>query len=275
MPPGEGDNRFWAASLVGKRLAVMGYCDKTKFITTGLFKTVTGDDPVPIERKGRDLFTAYLSVKFYISSNEKPVIESKVSALRRIIFCEISAFDKSKTMSTSAYDAALRKEAHAIVYKCLDAYNSLCQGGKAIEMPEESYDELTADGEERWEEMARRWLNLYDDTSQFNAVPYAATPHVTTKYMDFIRRMEKLSKDDYPIFKSYLKRKYGVRYHLIKQASKGKRVYLNCTAIHDKLPSAADSTGTIYCSGKDLDPDEYTFSGDPNLVPTQLDHHRN
>ena len=91
-PPNDGD-RFWTSGLVNVRLATFFDCNKVGFPRTGLFKSLTGGDPIRIERKGKDSYTAELETKFLFLSNDKPMLSGQLADTRRAIYCEFAETD--------------------------------------------------------------------------------------------------------------------------------------------------------------------------------------
>lgn len=83
------DDKFWTYGLLGARLVVFPDCDDSKFVRTGLFKSMTGGDPIDVEAKRGMNFTAELRAKYLIFSNERPELTSQTADLRRIIYCEL------------------------------------------------------------------------------------------------------------------------------------------------------------------------------------------
>lgn len=117
--PGQGD-RFWTSGLLGARLVVFPDCNNSSFAASGLFKNLTGDDPVRIEQKGQMPFTTELSAKYMYLSNNRPDLSSEIADIRRCIFCDmqaISAYDPY-------YEANLWEEGGSFLGKCIAAYDN-------------------------------------------------------------------------------------------------------------------------------------------------------
>lgn len=212
--PPRSDDRFWASSCIGKRLMIFPDCDKIFFINSGQFKSATGDDLVRIEEKGRPAFTAKLHCKFLILSNEKPHVDGGHATLRRIIYCKIADFEGAK-MNPHDYEALLQSEAPAIVHQCLEQYQLMCPNRGQIPILPEMQSELLAFADERWEVIAKRWLNLYDK-DLLAKIPYNQQEYVTSEYTDLLRRMEGLRDVEYRRFREFLERKYGVSYRYVR-----------------------------------------------------------
>jgi hypothetical protein len=139
-------DRFWTSGLLGKRLVIFGDCNNYGFPTTGLFKSLTGDDPCRIERKNQQPFTAKMGCKFLFLSNEKPTLSSQSADLRRAIFCEIGAV---QTDFGSAYETQLWKEAPYFVQACYELYRKA--NGAPISVDQEELELLASSSEEPYE----------------------------------------------------------------------------------------------------------------------------
>ncbi len=91
QPPSAGryPDKFWTYGLMGARLVTFPDCNDHAFVAGGLFKSLTGGDPVDVEAKGQMSFTATLKAKYLVLSQEKPSISSERADLRRIIYCAL------------------------------------------------------------------------------------------------------------------------------------------------------------------------------------------
>ncbi len=112
-------NRFWTAGFVNKRLAVFPDCNNPTFVTSGLFKSLTGDDYVRIENKGEKAYSEKLNCKFLMLSNESPIISSGSSDMRRAIYCEVGPISGA---SDKEYEENLWLEAPYIIGNCKKAF---------------------------------------------------------------------------------------------------------------------------------------------------------
>lgn len=120
-PPTPGD-KFWTHGLLGKRLVVFPDCDDNKFIGSGLFKSLTGGDDIPIEAKGKMAYSTKLTAKYLVLSNERPVISPTHANLRRIIYCEMKA--RKDQANTRVFEEQLWAEGGAFLGQCIDLYKS-------------------------------------------------------------------------------------------------------------------------------------------------------
>lgn len=128
VPPAAGD-KFWTSALLGKRLCVFPDCNNASFVTSGLFKSLTGGDPVKVEQKNQHSTTAILPCKYLFLSNERPSLSSEKADQRRIIYCEIEAFDGEPSPE---YEEQLWQEGGAFLSHCLELYQEHCPKNRQI-----------------------------------------------------------------------------------------------------------------------------------------------
>jgi hypothetical protein len=217
----EKGNRFWTSGLLGSRLVVFPDCNNYTFVTTGLFKSLTGGDAVRVERKGLASSTAILQSKFLFLSNTKPALTSKKADRRRVIYCVANELAKdTKIIAKADYDAMLWKEGPAFIMKCLSAFKACESAG---EIPTESLEieALILGTEEPMEILFKRYMTVREEPAGLDVSE--------RQYVDAqdLRRVvcmgEKMSNHDYREFLEFIGRRYGGIY---KQVSvKGCKVW--------------------------------------------------
>lgn len=141
------NDKFWTSSLLNARIVVFGDCNNYNFPASGLFKSITGADPIKVEPKGEQAFSAKLVCKLLFLSNERPNIASRASDTRRAIFSEIAPI-QGKPLSTDEYDQLLWNEGAAFLYKCVEKYKSLCPSGGIVPVDATIIDDLADDNED-------------------------------------------------------------------------------------------------------------------------------
>lgn len=124
LQPKAKDDRFWNMKVYGKRLVMLPDVDDFRFFSSPEFKSMTGNDPVYFEEKGKMGFTAIPTCKFIVASNQKPNISSQKSDLRRLVYCEIKAVPDSERVAH--FDRLLLAEAEVIVRLCKTVYEDAC-----------------------------------------------------------------------------------------------------------------------------------------------------
>ncbi len=87
-PNKHSDNKFLLSGLENKRFVNISEAD-SDFVQSNLFKSLTGDDFHKIENKWEKPYTKKIFCKFFITSNDVPVVPPKIEHIRRIILCEL------------------------------------------------------------------------------------------------------------------------------------------------------------------------------------------
>lgn len=123
--PKERGDKFWTHELLGKRLVVFPDCNDQAFVTSGMFKSLTGGDPIPVEAKGEMSYTTRLNAKYLVFSNEKPCLSSELADRRRIIYCEIGA---RVTADDNLFEQRLWEEGGVFLGQCAKAYQKTIGG---------------------------------------------------------------------------------------------------------------------------------------------------
>lgn len=149
--PERNDSRFWTSGLLHKRVVVFPDCNNYGFVTTGLFKSLTGGDPVRIERKNEQPFTTELDAKFIFGSNDKPRISGEKSDTRRLIYCELDSWRGDYDPS---FERRLWEEGGHFIAKCLEAYEMASPAHEAIQSQGDGIEALASSSEEDLEAAA-------------------------------------------------------------------------------------------------------------------------
>lgn len=134
------DDRFWTYGLRGSRLVVFPDCNNQSFVTTGLFKSLSGGDPVDVEKKNGMSFTEELYLKFMFFSNEVPLISEELADLRRLIFCEFEAGG----VYEPGFEGRLWDEGGAFLSACIDEYRRVCPNHGPIPTDGDTNEALAA-----------------------------------------------------------------------------------------------------------------------------------
>lgn len=126
-----GPDKFWTSSFIGKRVVCFSDADNSNFITTGLFKSMTGGDGIRMEEKGGKIFNAELTTKFILLANHKPKISAKKADTRRILYCEVKPASEM-SLVPSDYEKALWREAGYFFSNCIQIYLDTCPQHQSI-----------------------------------------------------------------------------------------------------------------------------------------------
>lgn len=178
QPPRIGD-RFWTFGLIGKRLVAFPDCNDVRFVASGLFKSLTGGDPIDMEAKGKMSFTYKPLAKYLFFSNEKPMISSEKADTRRIIYCE---FEPNTLGIEEGFEDRLWAEGGSFLTNCLVEYvEALPRRGPIPCEQAELFDHLSV-VEEKFEVIFDRHLCL----------PNAQ--HRTTEGLNALRDLEQIQQ---------------------------------------------------------------------------------
>lgn len=188
--PGLND-RFWTWGIRHSRLVVFADCNNRSFVTSGLFKSLTGDDSVRVEVKGGRVLHQRIGAKYLFLSNEKPDLSSEVADRRRIIYCEASAHNSKHNRN---YDKLLMKEGGHFLTKCLNLYLSRCPDHGPIEADHTAILEIINENEDDYETFLHS--NFYTGPSQ-ECSRAAFQARINEKWK---------SRKDQNAFKDYLRR---------------------------------------------------------------------
>lgn len=227
QPPQQAD-KFWTWGLLGKRLVIFPDCNNASFVTSGLFKTLTGEDRVRIERKGGAIFSAELPGKFLFVSNNRPQLSSQASDMRRVIFCHVGQV----TTRVPCYEDRLRAEIPAILSACWWAYQHETAGDPRALYPienREEVEEVAADAEHEYAAFVDQYCGFCDDDP---SKPDKDKPYVSLGDMkdEMIRAG---FKDEFSRRKlrDYLAQRHGIKPKLVKYGEgrhgQVRRVYIN------------------------------------------------
>ena len=143
-------NQFWTYGLLGKRLVVFNDTNSMKFTSSALCKAITGGDPVRIERKNKDPYSAELRCKLMFISNNKPQVDGDAANSRRCIFVGVGDFEGDED---PGYEDKLWAEAPAILAVCVAAYHRVCSNHEPIPIDASVQEDLIAAAEEDFEEL--------------------------------------------------------------------------------------------------------------------------
>ncbi|MCB0421355.1 MAG: hypothetical protein KDD61_10175 [Bdellovibrionales bacterium] len=154
---GATGNKHFTASFVGKRLAVFSDSNATKFVTTELFKEMSGGDHIKVERKYENALTLKLDTKYLFLSNSPPQITSKKSDIRRLILCWVNPISVTPDPQ---YESNLWNERSGILWKCKLAYEALTKNNGPIKVDLSSTDQLAEEQEIPFETIFDQYLEV-------------------------------------------------------------------------------------------------------------------
>ncbi len=144
QPPGIND-RFWTINLIGKRLVIYGDCNNAKFVTSGLFKSMTGGDAIMAEIKNGATLQVVLKAKHLFFSNKRPGIDAGEADQRRIILCEMAPIEGPQD---PFYEQRLWEEAPGFLGECVFVYQALAGPRMRIPCDQTAARELAIENNE-------------------------------------------------------------------------------------------------------------------------------
>lgn len=213
QPPGK-DDKFWTYGLRSKRLVVFPDCNNTTFVTTGLFKALTGGDAIRLEGKGKDATSARLACKFLFASNERPALSSEKADMRRPIYCELGAISSEPD---PGYEAKLWAEGGAFLRQCVEAYAAACpHGGPVPDVQRDEIEGLAATEEEELEVAFNSAFTVHhrDEGVRDCDVPYVTPEEFQRVMRDWFGGDRRKEKE----FRAWAERRHGLKRLLVRSA---------------------------------------------------------
>lgn len=134
--PDPKSNKHWALPFVNKRLMMFPDFDDYANIKKGFFKSLTGDDAIYVDPKGKVGFSVKLNCKLLFASQLMPSLTSRHADLRRILFAEM----KTTRAVDPDYEKKLWAEGADFLSKCYNLY--LDNEGRSIKSDEESLETI-------------------------------------------------------------------------------------------------------------------------------------
>jgi phage/plasmid-associated DNA primase len=190
-------NQFWTSGLLNKRLVVFPETNNSKIVMSELIKTITGGDPVRIEQKGKQAYTALLRCKLIIVSNSSPTLTSTDADQRRIILCRVSSKNKS---AETDYEDRLWDEAPYIIGCCREAYMRHAQTRGVIPVNRDLAELEAAESEQQLCDLfEQNFVNDANSSMTGSDLLYTLRQAGVTKSMDISH------------FHAYAARKYNIR----------------------------------------------------------------
>lgn len=130
----DNTRRFTTSRLYQKNMNYYADISKGLINDPALLKTVTGDDALDVENKGKDQRTIKPFAKLFFGANELPPFKDTSKGFGRrpriVEFNAIDDFNERFTMQE------IKKEIPAFMYKCLKAFKKALEHGYLSETPE-------------------------------------------------------------------------------------------------------------------------------------------
>lgn len=210
QPPAR-DDKFWTSGLKGRRLVAFPDCNNVTFVTTGLFKSLTGGDAQRIEEKGKQPYTCHLPCKFLYMSNARPALSSEMADVRRAIYGEI----KPITVPPDArYEERLWAEGGDFLRYCIRQYAEACGHGPVRDIDSAELDQWISTVEESFEVIFDRYLQVArPGVNQAERETPFCTPDEINSIIDQEIGRDKKRESE---FRAWLERTHGVKKKRVK-----------------------------------------------------------
>lgn len=236
--PERGD-KFWTSGLLNARIVVFGDCNNYNFVSKGLFKQITGDDPVKIEFKGENAFSTKLVCKLFFLSNQRPNISGERSDVRRAIFSEIGPISGS-VIPTRTYDEMLWEEGPSFLHSCIKMYQQKCEFYGPIPIDESSLNRLVTDNEEELEMTTLLNFEIEPENSQDQElVPENQRWFVSPSRLHAMLEEMKIFGDRRRSYLEFLRRRFQVAKKKVKVAGEVVARYIGMRENPNRIASKA------------------------------------
>lgn len=197
-------SQFWLSSFVNKRLVAFPDCNNYALPMSGLFKSITGNDRVRLERKNKDATSGVLNCKVMVMSNQPPKLSAQRADMRRAIICEIQPI---RGEERTDYDDLIWEEAPFIIGCCKARYLEACKDGKKIPVNTHAAEMLAYEAEEVYEQAFTEHFarcGISHDDKRFAVPAYVVKNRIEISGL----KTGQEQRDFY----LYMGRRYGVRY---------------------------------------------------------------
>ncbi len=238
--PPTRDAKHWTCGLSNKRLVVFPDCNNVNFVTSGDFKQLTGEDPIRMEPKRKDVYYEIIDAKILIISNDRPRIQSTKADLRRALFFSIG--DVPETARVDKFESRLLAEGPAFLSKCWEMYQAVTAGNSRHDFVADDLSEIM----EVVEDTEHEWAAFVDGC----ITPDLFCKSDPKRAVNYIRaeRMKEIMinsgfKTDYERrqLRTYLERGHNIVRRKIWVDGQARLAYINCRDLrHDKQLAAEE-----------------------------------
>ena len=196
--PDHMDSNFWTSGILGKRIVAFPDLNDTKLLRKGIFKRLTGGDTLRTEFKGKTPFNSKSKTMVFCSSNDRPIVTSQASDIRRIIYCEMSP---PKNWVLGFEKTLWEDEARHFFYKCVRGYLTRYPALGAIQPETKAVLDL-ADSQQSFNQMLfEKHFEVieYSEKEEKRAVPCSRVEVI-------LKDIEKLQTRDINEFRKFLEK---------------------------------------------------------------------
>jgi len=169
-------NQFGYSRIYGKPLLIYGDCKQASFWKSESTHSILGGDPVSIERKGEQPFTARVHAKIIVMSNNPPLID--LHNAHEKLRCIPITLDSRKcakkdhildgvAMVDNSWEDKLVSEFWHFMFYARECYNKLCVKDGSLRVPASLYEGVQSS-------LSDLFQDLYED--QFEVSPGSIIP---------------------------------------------------------------------------------------------------
>jgi hypothetical protein len=199
--PPERSDRFWTYGLLGRRLVAFPDCSNHTFVSSGLFLSLTGGDPIDIEAKGKMGFTIKPNCKFIFFSNQRPSLSSGRADQRRVIYCEF----QDSAVWEAGFEERLWQEGGHFLGTCIEVYNQRNPNRGPITVDTSEITEWVETLEGEYSDIFSEYFRIsWDEAEKDDWVPARG-------FQRTLMRIFRRERNQVRGFLSWLERTYKVR----------------------------------------------------------------
>lgn len=133
MRPAQMLSPHFSHAFIRKAVIVVHECPPS-FMIGEEFKTITGENRIAVNPKGKDVFVADLRALIFAASNKPPEIPSDPALRRRIIDCEILNIAKGDILQEKYLLDQLEHELKYYMGYCIEKWNEFKASGQ-VQIP--------------------------------------------------------------------------------------------------------------------------------------------
>jgi hypothetical protein len=153
-------DKFFTSQCIGKRVGVFSDCENRDFVRKGLFLSLSGDDVVSCQYKGKDAVSMLLTTMFFFLSNKFPNITGSRAHLRRAIICRMRERPDSELKNTHTYEERFWQERAGIVAKCYAEWQRMKAEHGGIVVEKEVSKDIASENEGQFDFLFEHFFKL-------------------------------------------------------------------------------------------------------------------
>jgi len=169
---GSGEKRFLNSFFENAALVIYPDANNRKCLMSEAFKTVAsaGADPVLIERKGRQAYTAELKARMWVCSNHAPEVTNNNFIISRLLYIHIDKM-VNETPDPTVFDRLIAELPGFLAY-AKECYEKLCPDNYKIKTEQSTIDkvaELSSGFFDEYETIFTKYWQTSDESIRVEA----------------------------------------------------------------------------------------------------------